>query len=81
MIRSKDFIVEPVHPRDFVKMYGREFAIAVSGYCEDTLSKYTSRETSKRYIQPKEAVTMHFGLLHKFISESNVAAMPSRRSN
>lgn len=58
--------VEPIHPRDFVRRYGRQIAID-NGYPEDTLKNYTSHETSSRYRKPREAVLNHLGLLSMLI--------------
>lgn len=64
-----------MHPRDFVKKHGRQIAIA-NGYPEDTLSRFTSRETSARYTKPREAVMNHFGLLSMILEGKLILPNP-----
>jgi hypothetical protein len=67
MIRSYQVDFMPMHPKEFVALYGRRFAVRISGYPWDTLSKYLSNPESKRYIDPKESVKLHFGAIHQII--------------
>lgn len=67
MIRSSQINIIPMHPKEFVALYGKKFAANVSGYPEETLGKYLAKEESKRYINPSESVRMHFGAIHQII--------------
>jgi hypothetical protein len=57
-------------PKEFVALYGKKFAVRVSGYPEETLSKYLAKPESKRYINPSDSVKLHFGAIHQVILTS-----------
>lgn len=66
MIRHRVDIV-PMDPKEFVALYGKKFAARISGYPEETLSKYLAKPESKRYINPSDSVKLHFGAIHQVI--------------
>jgi hypothetical protein len=58
-------------PKEFVALYGRRFAVRISGYPWDTLSKYLAKPESKRYINPSDSVKLHFGAIHQIITTNS----------
>lgn len=58
-----------MHPREFVALYGLDFALDATGYNPDTFSKYIAKPGAKRGVEPNDAVKRYLGYLHFTIEE------------
>ena len=66
MIKLK---VVPVHPKEFRKLHGLSIyqMSRLSGYPVETIKRWVAEADSKRYVEPRDGVKNHFGVLSQVL--------------